>query len=455
MFAGRLAGDSGVQQVAQAVRDAPPPTDPPHAGDMMLEALAVLFTDGYERAVPIRRRALEAFRADRHRRRGAALALGRGGGRGRHVGRRELARCSPRVTSRSRVTRPGRSASSRWDSNSRIVVHLFAGELDAAASLVEEARTVANVIDSDLAPYGALGLVAWQGREGETDALAEASMSDVAARGEGIAITVTQSAKAVLLNGLGRARGRAPRRRAGGRASARAVRAELGAGGARGGVSPHRQDGGGHRGVGAPHGDDPCRRDGLGARSRCRARALLSEGDAADELHREAIARLGRTRVRAELARAHLLFGEWLRGRGARDRGPRAPALGLRPVLGHGGRGVRGSCSSCAADRRRDRPAARDDARGPHRAGGADRARLAAAGQANPEIGAQLFISPRTVEYHLREVFAKLDIGSRRDLRAALPDATAAAWPRGAQDSPGARPGVPQLGLTPRGDRGP
>ena len=88
--------------------------------------------------------------------------------------------------------------------NSRIVVHVFAGELDAAASLVEEARTVANVIGSDLAPYGALGLVAWQGREGETDALAEASMSDVAARGEGIAITVTQWAKAVLLNGLGR-----------------------------------------------------------------------------------------------------------------------------------------------------------------------------------------------------------------------------------------------------------
>ena len=425
MFAGRLAGDAGVEQVAQAVRDAPQPMDPPHLGDMMLEALAVLFTDGYERAVPIRRRAIEAFRATdigveelRWLWVAAAVAADMWDDESWHV-------LATRHVEVARET--GALGELALGLNSRIVVHVFAGELDAAAHLVEEARTVANVIGSDLAPYGALGLVAWQGREGETDALAEASMSDVAARGEGIAITVTQWAKAVLLNGLGRhedallAAGQAAEHPHELSAPNWAL-AELVEAGARTGRTEVATEA----------------LERLTAMTRvaatdwalgveCLARALLSEGDAADELHREAIARLGRTRVRAELARAHLLYGEWLRdeGRAIEARGHLRSAFDLCSDMGaeaFADRARRALLTAGETVRTRSATTLEDLT-----AQEAQIARLAAAGQTNPEIGAQLFISPRTVEYHLHKVFAKLDIGSRKDLRAALPDATAAA----------------------------
>jgi DNA-binding CsgD family transcriptional regulator len=151
-----------------------------------------------------------------------------------------------------------------------------------------------------------------------------------------------------------------------------------------------------------------------------RAHALLSHGNAAERLYREAIERLGRTRLRGELARAHLVYGEWLRRtdrpsdareqlRAAHDQfagmGAEAFAERARRELLATGETVRRL------------PTETRDVLTPQEA---QIARLAAEGKTNPEIGAQLFISPRTVEYHLRKVFTKLDISSRKELRAAF-----------------------------------
>jgi DNA-binding CsgD family transcriptional regulator len=154
-----------------------------------------------------------------------------------------------------------------------------------------------------------------------------------------------------------------------------------------------------------------------------RAGALLSEGDAADELYREAIARLGRTRMRVELARVHLLYGEWLRGerRTFEARDQLRTAFDMFAAMGTGAFAERARRELLIAGEtvRKHSVTTLDDLTAQE----AQIARLAAAGHTNPEIGAQLFISPRTVEYHLRKVFAKLDVGSRKELRAALPDA--------------------------------
>jgi DNA-binding CsgD family transcriptional regulator len=163
----------------------------------------------------------------------------------------------------------------------------------------------------------------------------------------------------------------------------------------------------------------PCGTDwALGIEARCRA--LLSDGPAADELYREAIDRLSRTRLRPELARAHLLYGEWLRreGRRAEAREQLRTAHDTFAAIG---------MEAFAERTRRELIAT---GKTPRRRGvetvttltaqEALIARLARDGRTNPEIGAQLFLSARTIESHLRKIYAKLGIGSRRELHAAL-----------------------------------
>ncbi|HEY1566932.1 MAG TPA: LuxR C-terminal-related transcriptional regulator [Solirubrobacteraceae bacterium] len=160
-----------------------------------------------------------------------------------------------------------------------------------------------------------------------------------------------------------------------------------------------------------------------------RSRALMSEGEVADALYREAIERLARTRVRVELARTHLVYGEWLR------REHRRVQAREQLRVAHDMLGAIGAEAFAERARRellatgetvRKRTAERLDELTTQEA---QVARLAAEGRTNPEIGAQLYISPRTVEYHLRKVFAKLGISSRKELRRALPNAEYAAVP--------------------------
>ena len=157
-----------------------------------------------------------------------------------------------------------------------------------------------------------------------------------------------------------------------------------------------------------------------------RSRALVNAGDDADTLYREAIERLGRTRIRVELARARLLYGEWLRREGrrmdARDQLRAAHEMFSRfGAEAFAERGRRELLATGETARKRT-----EDTRDVLTPQEVQIARMASDRQTNPEIGAMLFISPRTVEYHLRKVFTKLDVSSRKELRtalAAIPDA--------------------------------
>jgi DNA-binding CsgD family transcriptional regulator len=151
-----------------------------------------------------------------------------------------------------------------------------------------------------------------------------------------------------------------------------------------------------------------------------RSRALVSDGRAAEAGYTEAIELLGRTRLRMHLARARLLYGEWLRREGRRADAREQLRAAHELFSGFGARGF--------AERARRELLATGETVGARRGGARDEltpqeleiANLAAEGRTNPEIGAQLFLSARTVEWHLRKVFAKLGIGSRRQLRTAL-----------------------------------
>ena len=154
-----------------------------------------------------------------------------------------------------------------------------------------------------------------------------------------------------------------------------------------------------------------------------RSRAVLSEGEAAESLYREAIDRLGRTRLRPELARAHLLYGEWLRRANRRvdARAQLRAAHHLFVTIGMEAFAERARGELLATGERvRKRTAEARDELTPQEL---QIARLARDGLSNPEIGARLFLSPRTVEWHLRKVFSKLSIHSRQDLSRALPSA--------------------------------
>jgi len=167
--------------------------------------------------------------------------------------------------------------------------------------------------------------------------------------------------------------------------------------------------------------DDGANDWGLGVEARLRA--LITDGEAAEPLYREAIERLGRTRLRPELGRTHLLYGEWLRRANRRvdARGQLRAAHELLAEIGMELFAERARAELLATGERVRRRSAetRDDLTPQER----QIAMLAREGLSNPEIGGRLFLSPRTVEWHLRKVFTKLDIGSRRELPRVLPEA--------------------------------
>ncbi|HET6367496.1 MAG TPA: hypothetical protein VFG27_09745, partial [Pseudomonadales bacterium] len=312
MFAGRLASGPGLLEVAQAARQAPPPSPRPRKGDMLLNGLAVLFTDGYPAAMPISKRALQAFCSE-----DIAVEEGLRWLWLASITAADLWDDESWYVLSNRHVKIAREAGALSELplalNSRVYVHIFAGELAAATSLVEEVQAVREATGSNLAAYGALGLAAWRGREGEAGDLIEASMREVVPRGEGIGVTVTQWASALLSNGLGHYQDAlVAARQAGEHPQELGVAnwglTELVVAAARSGVTELAADA----------------LERLSAMTRAsgtdwalgieaRSRALLSDGDAAERLYLEAIDRLGRTRVRVELARAHLLYGEWLR----------------------------------------------------------------------------------------------------------------------------------------------
>lgn len=411
VFAGRLAGDCGVVAVARAAQASQrPPTT--QLCDLLLDGFAANFTNGFSAGLPKLRRAADVATATEQVPWLAGMAAAHiwdddrwEALTARHV---ELAR-----------------AAGAWKELplaliSRAVMLMFAGELTSAESLIHEANTVTELTGDNLSGPG-MSLAAFRGHQAEASALVDAAIKDVVRRGEGIWLTAAEFAEAVLNNGLGdypAALSAAWRGAQHGdlglstwaiveliEAAVRSENADVA-------TEPLAR----LVAVTSASGTDWA----LGVQARCRA--LLAEGRDAELFYRESIERLSRTRMRVEFARAHLLYGEWLR----RDRRRVEARMHL-----HNAHDLFMAMGMAAFAERAHRELLATGETVRKRSGSVSGdhltaqelqvARLARDGLTNPEIGARLFISPRTVQYHLRKVFAKLDISSRGQLDRVLP----------------------------------
>ncbi|MFJ9902414.1 AAA family ATPase [Streptomyces sp. NPDC101152] len=417
IFAGRLAPGPGLREVGEAAREAPPARQP-QLSDTVLDALAVRLTDGYAAAAPMMERALEALCDERLpvseqlRRLWLASVIASDLWDDEHW--------HSAATRHVTITREAGALSVLPDAlDSRVFVHLIAGELTAAESLIEETAAVCAAIgNTNPGRVGPLGLAVWRGREGEARTLIDANLGEAVPRGQGATVTVTRWYEAVLCNGLGQyalalkaAREAAVEPRE--FSSPRWALVELIEAAVRNGSPEPAADA-------LEQLSEATRASGtdwaLGVEAR--SRALLSEGASAERLYREAIERLQRTRVRMDLARAYLVYGEWLRRENRRD-DARAQLdvahemfsrFGAEAFAGR----ARGELQATGAKVRSHAVATPKALTSQE----AQIARLAGKGLTNPEIGAQLFISRHTVEWHLRKVFSKLSISSRREIAA-------------------------------------
>jgi DNA-binding CsgD family transcriptional regulator len=421
MFAGRLGDEPGIRETAEAARAAPAAAQPPRAMDMLLDGLATRFIDGYAAGVPPVRRALGAFRrvegltADDVRWLWLACRLAQ-----------DLWDDELWHVLASRGVRAARERGALGvlaiAATYRASLHVHAGAFDAAAGLIAEADGITQATDMAPLKYAALMLAAWRGDEAGGLRLIEAARLEATARGEGMGLGIIEWATALLCNGRGRhAEALAAAQRgcehddvglfawslvelieAGVRTGATAAAAA-----ALERLSERTQASGTDWALGIEAGSS----------------ALLSAGRAAEALHREAVERLARSRGVVHLARARLLYGEWLR-REQRRVDAREQLRAAHEMFNAMGaeafaERARGELLATGETVRKRTVETRDELTAQE----AQIARLARDGRTNPEIGAQLFISPKTVEWHLRHVFTKLGIRSRRELHSALPDA--------------------------------
>jgi DNA-binding CsgD family transcriptional regulator len=417
LMVGRLAGDVGVRDVARAARAVPPSTERP--ADLLLDGTALLMIDGYSQGVPRLRRALSAWRTDEVPVADALRWLWLATHAAHDLWDDES--WEVLCTRHLRLARQaGALAVLPIALSSRMGLHFFAGEFAEAAALVDEFSTVNEVMGNHLPSYGALALAAWQGRRDIVSGLTRSISAEATARGEGMGLTIVDYSSAVLHNALGHY------------PEAMAA-AEQGAGypdelgfstwslvelveaAARSG-HPDRAGDALELLMRTTTASGTDWALGIEARSH----AQVSQADAAEGYYVEAVERLGQTRLCVEHARAQLLYGEWLR-RENRRRDARShlrSAYDLLTEMGAKAFAERAGRELVATGETLHRRSV--GSREGLTAQEAQIARLAADGRTNPEIGAELFLSPRTVEWHLGKVFAKLGIGSRRELSGTL-----------------------------------
>jgi DNA-binding CsgD family transcriptional regulator len=415
LFAGRLATGGGTREIAEAARLAPAAPQSPRAVDLLLDGLVALIIDGDGVAAPTLQRAVNAFRGD---------------GISKEQGIRWLwvaAHAAGLVWDyegwdalSSRLVQLIRETGAIWVLpivlSMRAGVRLMAGELGVAEVIVEEVQAYSEVTASTIAPYASLALVVYRGHHAEALEQFEIGTKEVLARGEGEGLTFIQWITAVLNNSLGHYEIAVE---AAEQASETSPEVWFSTWGLVELIEAGTRTGQTERAAQAlerltettqASGTDWA--IGIEARSR----ALLSEGEAAETDYRQAIDALGRTRVRVELARAHLLYGEWLRRERRRIDARRELQTAHRLFTDFGmeafAERARVELEATGAHARKRLVATREELTPQE----AQVSRLAADGATNHEIAAQLFISASTVEYHLSKAYRKLGVRSRTQL---------------------------------------
>jgi DNA-binding CsgD family transcriptional regulator len=419
LFAGRLASGGDLREVSREARAATA-ADDPSPSDLLLEGFGLLFTDGRAEAAPVLQRAANGFA-------------------GNEVSLEEVLRWGWLATAaavtvwdfETCLAIAAREVELARDSGALAVLAVGAnvlaqavalgGEFGKASLVIAEADAVVEATGTGVLPYGALVLAGLRGREAEASGLIDATVRDATAGGQGTAVQYARWASAILLNGLGRYEdGLAAAKDASDDAPELFVSAwalsELIESASR---SEQREMASSALRRLAEHAQASPTEWGLGIVAR--SSALLSEGEEAERLFREAIARLDRTQLRPERARAHLVYGEWLRRENRRIEAREQLRVAYDMLAGIGmeafAERARSELSATGGKVRKRSAETRDHLTDQER----QIAQLARDGLSNPEIGARLFLSPRTVEWHLRKVFTKLGIRSRRELPSTLP----------------------------------
>jgi DNA-binding CsgD family transcriptional regulator len=418
IYAGRLARGQDASEVARAARSAtagPSGPDPLPHSQLLIHGLAVRLADGYVAAAPALKEALRRYRTQPQELDWLSVSY--------NMVAMDLwddAAWFELADRQARLARANGTLS--WlpfALDYLAEIHIQAGELSKAAALLMERERVDQGTREATLPYVPLLLASWRGDAPGAAELAEEMTRDASDRGEGAALTYADYARAVLRNGLGDYRSAAEAAHAASAVNEIIISPwalyELVEAAARSDQQDRARTAADQLSqLAAASGSNWAQ--GAAARSR----ALVSGGRAAEEEYREAIELLGRTRMATHLARARLAYGEWLR-RENRRIDARAQLRSAFDALASMGaeafaeRARRELQATGEKVRKRD-----DDTRADLTPQEEEIARLADEGLTNQEIGAQLFIGRRTVEWHLSKVFAKLDISSRRELPQAL-----------------------------------
>ena len=421
LFAGRLATAGDLHEVSLAARAAPPPAGPARASDLLLDGLALLFTEGRAPAVPLLQQAATAFSGDDISieevlrwgwlaTAGAAVVW-------------DFEACLATATRQVEVARgAGALAVLAVGVNVLGQVAALSGDFAQATSLKAEADAVREATGTHVAHYGALVLAGLRGRVSEAIPLIDATVANATAEGQGTAVQYAHWARSVLLNAVGRydeafevarlASDDTPELFVSAWALSEQVEAAARSGNDRGASEALERLQARTRGT-----DEPWGR-GLEARSR----GLVGTGASAEADFLEAVEQLRRTRLRPELARAHLVYGEWLRRQARRSdaRTQLRAAYDMFVSVGMEAFAERARRELQATGETVRKRSVEDATSEELTAQERQIALMVRDGLTNSEIGARLFLSARTIEWHLRKVFTKLSISSRRQLREAL-----------------------------------
>jgi DNA-binding CsgD family transcriptional regulator len=420
LIAGRLHTGGGLLDVSRSARSVPRPDVAARPSDLLLDGLATLITDGRSAAASLLQEATRRFAEESPPT--TSLRWGWLTVVPSYALWDEDSTYAICVKQLDAVRQAGALALLPIDLATFGLLAVRCGDFVSAEGAIAEADALADATGTRITSLTAMTLAAFQGREAVADASIESVAKEAATLGRGIAVELTEWLFAVLCNGLGRYH--------------EAVVAASGAPGdspeelfvstwtaielleaATRSDNPEVARLALERIIAATEFASTEAARGILARSR----ALVSEGEIAERLYGEAIQRLGRTRLRPELARAHLLYGEWLRRENRRIEARAQLRLAHDQFTSIGmeafGDRSRRELQATGEKARKRTVETQDELTAQER----QIARLARDGMSNPEIGARLFLSPRTVEWHLRKVFERLGIRSRRELARALP----------------------------------